>query len=205
MTAEALMRRRAKLMMRRRFKSHRASLPRSAVLKRSAALCERLLEHDLVRDATQVALFWPMERHKEVDLRVVDAVLRQRGVQVAYPATEDDGTLTFRLVSEVEAMILAPLGYRQPGADMPAADRLDVVVVPGLAFDSRGHRIGYGGGYYDRALPRYCPPATSIGVAFDFQLAADVPDGDGDVQVDLIITDSRTLVPNHGGDVANQS
>ncbi|HEY5239824.1 MAG TPA: 5-formyltetrahydrofolate cyclo-ligase, partial [Polyangiaceae bacterium] len=57
----------------------------------------------------------------------------------------------------------------------------------------RGHRIGYGAGYYDRALPRFAPPAVSVTVLFDFQLVAEVPTTDGDVTVDWIVTDTRVM------------
>ena len=67
--------------------------------------------------------------------------------------------------------------------------------MPGLAFDDRGYRIGYGAGFYDRALPRYSPPAISVGVAFDFQLAVDIPASGDDVPVHWVLTDRRTLVP----------
>ena len=70
---------------------------------------------------------------------------------------------------------------------------LDIVIVPGLAFDPQGYRIGYGGGFYDRTLPKWCPPAIAIGVAFDLQLASEVPREPWDIPVDLIVTDQRVL------------
>jgi 5-formyltetrahydrofolate cyclo-ligase len=188
------LRRRAKTIMRQRFKGHRAAIPRSAAGVRSAAIRERLLELAAVRDAEHVAVFWPMEKHREVDLRPLDAALRARGARVAYPRCDVDRRhMAFHFVDELEAMVAAPMGYREPAPDMPLADRLDVVVVPGLAFDPRGHRIGYGAGFYDGALPRVCPPALSIGVAFDFQLAVEIPNTPGDVTVHQVVTDRRTL------------
>ena len=68
-----------------------------------------------------------------------------------------------------------------------------MIVVPALAVDPRGHRIGYGAGYYDRTLPRFAPPAVRRAVAFDFQLVAEVPSTEGDVAVDWIVTDARAL------------
>jgi 5-formyltetrahydrofolate cyclo-ligase len=70
--------------------------------------------------------------------------------------------------------------------------------VPALAADPRGHRIGYGAGYYDRALPSYVPPAATFVVVFDFQLLAEVPCTEGDVPVDRIVTDARTLQAEPG-------
>jgi 5-formyltetrahydrofolate cyclo-ligase len=80
-----------------------------------------------------------------------------------------------------------------------------VVIVPALWIDAGGQRIGYGAGFYDRTLPRFCPPGRSIGVAFDFQLAGDVPVTEGDVAVGLVVTDMRVLDPAAPDDVAPRS
>lgn len=101
--------------------------------------------------------------------------------------------MAFHFVDDLDAMETAPMGYREPPEAAPLVDALDVVIVPGLAFDGRGYRIGYGAGFYDRALPRYCPPAASIGVAFDFQLAAEIPNTVDDVAVARIVTDRQLL------------
>jgi 5-formyltetrahydrofolate cyclo-ligase len=146
--------------------------------------------------ARSVALFWPIAQRREVDLRDLDAQLRARGVRVAYPGVDDAGAMTFRFVADAGAMLDHPLGFREPPLDAPEAapGELDVVVVPALAVDPRGHRIGYGAGHYDRALPLHATKARRIAVVFDFQLVAEVPDTPGDLAVHVIVTDARTLV-----------
>ena len=64
------------------------------------------------------------------------------------------------------------------------ADVMDIV----FAVDPRGHRIGYGGGYYDRTLPSYCPPAQSVAVAFSYQLVSELPILPHDVPCSAIAT-----------------
>jgi len=66
---------------------------------------------------------------------------------------------------------------------------IDVAVVPGLAFDRRGHRVGYGGGFYDRFLGRLRPDALTVGICFSVQLVDEVPHGRGDRPVDLVVTE----------------
>ena len=91
--------------------------------------------------------------------------------------------------------------FAEPGADDPLVGgdgldlaELDVIVVPALAIDPSGHRIGYGAGYYARALARTRASLTlSIGVAYDFQLVSEVPVTAGDVAVYLVVTDRRVL------------
>jgi len=69
---------------------------------------------------------------------------------------------------------------------------IDVVVVPGVGFDPRGYRIGYGGGYYDRFLP-LCSKALFVGLAYEFQIVDKVPNEDWDIRMDVIITEERVI------------
>lgn len=195
-SAEDLLRRRVKLELRKRMRGLRNALPASACAERSARLVDRLEALEPLAAARAVALFWPIEERHEVDLRALDARLRARGVRVAYPAVDPEArAMTFRFVSRPDAMEEQGFGFREPSAREPEAapGELGAIVVPALAIDPRGHRIGYGAGYYDRALPRFAPPAVAIAVAFDFQLLAEVPATDGDVPVAWVVTDARAM------------
>ncbi len=192
--AVAVFRRQAKALMRKRSRALRASMPKGAIAARSAELAKRLLSLPAIERAASVALFYPIVEKNEVDLRAVDAALRARGVRVSYPSIDPETrTMVFREVADPEAMTELGMGFRDPGPGAPLAEALDVIVVPALAVDARGHRIGYGAGFYDRALARYAPPARAIAVAFDFQLAAEIPETEGDVPVDEIVTDAKVL------------
>lgn len=195
-SAEDLLRRRVKSELRKRMRGVRGALPASACAERSGRIVARVAELDGFERARSVALFWPIAQRREVDLRDLDAQLRARGVRVAYPGVDDTGAMTFRFVADAAAMLEHPLGFREPPPDAPevAPGELDAVLVPALAVDPRGHRIGYGAGHYDRALPLHAAKARRIAVVFDFQLVAEVPDTPGNLAVDLIVTDARTLV-----------
>ena len=143
-----------------------------------------------------MALFWPIEERHEVDLRALDARLRARGARVAYPGVDPEThAMTFRFVEHPDSMQLLGFGFREPSLQDPEVGpgELDAVVVPALAADPRGPRIGYGAGYYDRTLPRFAPPAASAAVVFDFQLVAEVATTEGDVTVGWVVTDTRVL------------
>lgn len=195
-SAEEQLRRRVKGELRKRMRGLRRTLPASACAERSARIVERLSAMQAVSEARAVALFWPIEERHEVDLRPLDARLRERGARVAYPAVDPEtGAMTFRFVEHTESMLEQGFGFREPPQDAPQASPgvLDVVVVPALAVDPTGHRLGYGAGYYDRTLPSLVPPAVAIVVAFDFQLLVEIPFTAGDVPAAWIVTDSRTL------------
>lgn len=187
---------RAKAFLRQRARALRNSIPRSAILERSSRIVATLDALPVVLAALTVALFYPIEGRNEVDLTALDARLRARGQRVAYPAIDPETrVMTFRYVDNPAELTELGFGFREPSPDAPEAAALDVIVVPALQIDDRGHRVGYGAGYYDRALPRFAPPARSIGVAFGFQLIPEVPVTEGDVPVSLIVTDERVLEP----------
>ena len=85
-------------------------------------------------------------------------------------------------------------GILEPIEAMKISNKnIDLILVPGIAFDEEGHRIGYGFGYYDKFL-RKVPKAVKIGLAFDFQVVDKIPREMHDVPVDLIITEKRIIV-----------
>ena len=182
---------RVKAEIRKRLRGLRKTIPSSACAERSARLVERLEELPAVLTARNVALFWPIEERHEVDLRPLDASLRARGALVAYPTIVATGGMVFQRVADTAAMQEHPLGFLAPEGSTPEAD-LDVIVVPAIAIDPTGHRIGYGAGHYDRFLAT-AGAAVTIGVAFDFQLIPEVPAAAHDVTVQWIVTDRRTL------------
>jgi 5-formyltetrahydrofolate cyclo-ligase len=165
----------------------------SACAERSARIVARLEALAAMTTAKSVALFWPIEERNEIDLRPLDATLRARGVTVAYPSIDRDaGTMTFRVTADPEILDERGYGFREPPLDAPEATSVEVIVVPALALDSRGHRLGYGAGYYDRTLPTY-PRTVTIGVAFDYGLLVEIPEIPTDVAVQWVVTDARTI------------
>jgi 5-formyltetrahydrofolate cyclo-ligase len=189
-----LLAQRAKVHLRKRARSVRGAVARSALEARSAALVARLLEHPWLEGVKTVASFWPIEGRSEVDLRAIDPALRARGVTVVYPSIDPDTRrMCFRDPSEPERMEERGLGFAEPDPSLPEAERIDVVLTPCLLVDATGARLGYGGGFYDATLPSYCPPGRAIAVAYDFQLQAEVPTSSRDVRVDAVVTDARAL------------
>jgi 5-formyltetrahydrofolate cyclo-ligase len=191
---ETLLRYKAKAVLRSRARTLRNTLPAEAIAQRSAAIVRMLEKLPELLDASSVALFYPIEMRHEVDLRVLDSQLRARGARVAYPvAVPETREMTFRLTSSLADLQERGQIYREPPPTAEEATSLDTIVVPALQVDPRGHRIGYGAGFYDRALPRYAPHARNVIVAFDFQLIPEVPVTEGDFACDVIVTDQRVL------------
>ena len=203
-SAEDVLRRRVKAELRKRMRGLRKAFPENACGERSARISERLAHLEPLANAKTVALFWPLEERHEVDLRPFYERLKGRGTRVALPRVDEAAsTMTFRFVEDTSRLVDGPFGVREPSHDEPPAmpGDLDVIVVPALAIDLRGHRIGYGRGHYDRTLPAFAPPAATVGVAFDFQLVAEVPVTEGDVAVGWIVTDSRVVAASSPNEI----
>lgn len=134
----------------------------------------------------------------ELDLGPAVAALRAHGVAVAYTRIEGEGLLGVHAVADEAELVPGRFGLLEPPADAPrvAPSEIDAVIVPAVAYDERGFRLGYGGGYYDRLLPMLRPDCLRIGVIFDEQLLAEIPAEAHDERVDVVVTPTRVI--RHG-------
>ncbi|HEY5539953.1 MAG TPA: 5-formyltetrahydrofolate cyclo-ligase [Coriobacteriia bacterium] len=124
--------------------------------------------------------------------------LRKRGVRIAYPRIEAPGVLGMHYVDHEMDLVPGPFGLAQPSEHAPhvAHDLIDGVIIPGVAFDEQGTRLGYGGGYYDRLLPMMRPDCVRIGIAFDEQVLPHIPTEEHDECVDVVVTPARIIRPD---------
>jgi 5-formyltetrahydrofolate cyclo-ligase len=131
-----------------------------------------------------VAFYWPIR--DEADPRALAKVLSERGHTLALPRIED-ASLSFRGWEEGDSLVDNRHGIAEPRAD--AEIRIPVVIlVPLLAFDATGHRLGYGGGYYDRTLAAL--KARAVGIAYAGQEVATLPPEAHDRLLDAVITEN---------------
>ena len=139
---------------------------------------------------TVVSGFWPMR--SEVDVRPMMFALREKGARLCLPAILDKTTIVFRELVRGAPMVDMGFGTSGPGEEAEVLHP-DIMLVPLAAFDARGHRIGYGAGYYDRAIARLTQAGRSprlIGIAFDCQQVELVPDEPHDVIIPELLTES---------------
>jgi 5-formyltetrahydrofolate cyclo-ligase len=136
-----------------------------------------------------VAGFWPLPG--EVDLRALWVALHAGGQVVLLPETPPRGLpLIFRRWAPGAEMVAERFGTRRPVGPVAVPD---VVLVPFLAFDRAGHRLGYGGGYYDRTLAAL-PGVPAIGVGFSALEVDSLPAGPHDIALDAVITEHGLTV-----------
>jgi len=157
------------------------------------AVCRNLRAAVPLPAGAVVSAYWPMA--SELDPRPLMAALRKSGHPIALPVVVGKGEpLLFRAWSPGDVLEPAGFNTRVPGADKPELTP-DVILAPLLAFDRRGYRLGYGGGFYDRTLGvlRSRDGVLAIGLAFADQEVLAVPHGPDDRRLDWIITEAEAI------------
>ena len=186
-TAEALNRGTLRSQMR----SARRALSHAERARAAELVVHRLCGLSIVRRAPAVALYRAFDG--ELDPGALARWVTERGRRVLYPRHAPRAPLEF----------VEPTGWRTPEVGPPIPEGApieltaeDVVLVPGVAFDADGFRLGLGGGHYDRTLPGLSAPA--IGLAFDFQCVPALPRETWDWPVSLVVTDRTLLACREG-------
>jgi len=154
-----------------------------------------LLLHEYVR-ARGIACY--VSKDTEVDTRVLIRSSLDKGKRVIIPVVKKgDVELFFSEVKDL-GKELAPgtFGILEPKPEFVrqvGLDAVDIMFVPGIAWDRDGYRLGWGRGYFDRAIQKLPPHVTTAGLAFNLQLINRVPRDQFDVPVDMVVTESRVI------------
>ena len=177
--------------LRRLMGEKKRALTAAEIENRSARLAELLFETAAWQEARSVYAY--VAFNQEVRTRPIIERAWADGKRVAVPKVVD-GEMRFIRLDSFDA--LAPggaFGILEPAEDEPVADDDGaLVLVPGLAFDARGHRLGYGGGYYDRWLAANLGHPT-VALCYGFQRVERIEDEGHDIAVDAVIADDRQL------------
>lgn len=174
-----------------------ASWPRSIsdldLAERSLRAQARLLAVYSPSAGMAVALYAGMPG--EVGTRVIAESVRAEGGLVYYPRILPDGEMSFFLVEGEGTLVRDRFGIPAPDGKPERRckdEGFDLVVVPGLAFDARGNRLGRGAGYYDRFLARPVSKEV-VGLAFSWQIVSEVPHDPWDVPMDGVVTEEGVI------------
>ncbi len=161
---------------------------------RSAAAQDHFLSAFPPIPGRRVALYAAMRA--EVGTERIRSRCLAAGVLLYYPRVMEDGELSFFRHREGDGWTPGPYGIREPLAgdgDRGVRAGFDLVVVPGLAFDAAGRRLGQGYGYYDRFLASLGGTSLSVGLAFSWQIVPEVPVDAWDVPVDAVVTEDGII------------
>ena len=133
---------------------------------------------------TSFAAFGP-----EPDLLDLHRLLPE--LQIAYPCCRGKGVMSFHIVNDPADLVPGRYGILEPEEGIPPVNVADIEVflVPALAYDQAGERLGKGGGYYDRLLAKASNESFRIGIIFGCQRSAQIPVDGYDQSVDLVVTE----------------
>ncbi|NPA54227.1 MAG: 5-formyltetrahydrofolate cyclo-ligase [Aquificae bacterium] len=141
-----------------------------------------------VKASKYVLLYFPHK--KEVNtLPIIDELLKQKKV-ILLPKVKDKDILPIQ-VKNLSTLKSGYAGIKEPEGNPVSPEIIDVIVIPGIAFDKRGYRLGYGKGFYDRFLKK--TKGLKVGLAYDFQVLDKLPKEEHDVPVDILITPTKTI------------
>ena len=182
--------------IRKKIMTLRNAMPLEAIAAKSGEIVRRLKGLREIRESYTLMVYLSFGSEVLTDGLIVwgwDA-----GKRIVVPLCRPEGrVLTPCLLGGFAELETGHYGIREPKADRlrpVPREEIDAVLVPAVAFDRQGRRVGYGGGYYDRFLPEM-PRAARIGAAFACQIVAEIPPDPHDVPADRIVTEEGIIIP----------
>ena len=179
--------------IRRKMLARRSAIEETQWRISSIAAEKRLLELPVFRQASSVALYSPFRN--EVDTRLIFEACRGSGKRTYYPVVCED-RLVFREIAGGEQLVSGSFGIMEPCGDAALCmqpEEIELMVVPGVAFDLYGHRLGYGKGYYDRFFSGREQHTVLIGLCHDFQICGKLPAEQHDIRMNHLVTELRVI------------
>ena len=175
--------------IRKEFLVQRKQLDVATYLRLSLLVQQRIIASKGFAGAKSIGLYSPV--NCEVATAQIDASARELGIQVCYPRVVGK-KLEFVVTESLEHLVAGSFGVAEPTAGKCIeVSSLDLLVVPGVAFNLAGYRLGYGGGYYDRLLAGQRNKTLTAGLFFESQLCKQLPVEAHDQQLDFIVTESQ--------------
>ena len=186
-----------KVILRKQMRSIRKAISSEERAKLEAELETRLLSLPAIRHVKCIAAYCPAGSETRFVTNLDHLFELEQGPTVAFPIVQSQTDMSFYRfeIDDDRSMLAQPTKIvRDIDADkLIKPSQIDVMFIPGIAFDEHGRRLGQGGGYYDRYLPRVREDCMLIGIAFDEQIVDAVPSDANDASVDYIITPSRLI------------
>lgn len=188
----------AKQELRQRLLQLREAMPAQAVAQKSSTIAREVLNLAAYRRAQTIMTYVAFRNEVRTEIIIREALNQGKRVAVPLCSRARRQLIASQLLDFPGDLAPGTWGIPEPKPEAlrpldPQA--IDLVIVPGVAFDRRGYRLGYGGGYYDRFLLRLGQGSVSVGVAFSLQVVDELPCEEHDRPVNLVITESGIFGP----------
>lgn len=173
----------------------RKSIEKSLISSNSRLIFENLLKLGLFDGRSNIMVY--LDFNNEVETKPIIDHLFSTSKNVLVPiSVVKTKQLVVSKIESLDDVEVRTYGIREPRpekVDPVEHDQIDLVIVPGVAFDEDGFRLGYGGGFYDRFIKNLRPDCISVAIAFEYQVFKEVPKEDHDISVDFLITEKRII------------
>lgn len=176
--------------LRQKMLAMRRALSADKISLLTKGLTEQVLSLPAYQKARRILAYLALPGEANLD-EVIRAALRE-GKEVYIPVCLPERAMEAGRLRDMEHFVEGPYGLRDlpPGYETAAPETLDLVLVPAVACDAEGHRLGHGAGYYDRYLPRV-PEERRLAVLWDFQIVPAVPSDSFDQRMSGFVTEKR--------------
>ena len=170
--------------LRKAIRTRKRAMTEEEIERRSRSLCQKFLESDAYRACRTLYGYLPYNQEVRT-LPILEQALAD-GKRVAVPKVYGE-EMKFIYLTDLSQVSAGYAGIPEPISDGPVADdETALVLMPGLVFDPQGHRIGYGGGFYDKFLSRE-PRHPTVALCYDFQMVDQLETERFDIPVDLVL------------------
>lgn len=182
--------------LRRTIILERLKLTEVEIQHKSLAITERFMNLECYRKSQVIMYFVPFRNEVDTRYMIEGGLSQKKKVLVPFTVKEDRTLIPSQLLNPEEDLAPGTYGIMEP---LPEKIRpvdpgyIDTVIVPGVAFDLNGNRLGYGGGYYDRFFEFLKADISLVAVAFELQVVEKVPTEKWDRRVDYLVTEDRSV------------
>lgn len=190
-----------KKLQRNEMKALREALSEDEMLDFGYTIMKKTVAHYDFGKAKNILVYMHTGSEVRTDGIIAYGLLLQKKVYVPRVREKE---MEFHEIKDIKECTPGSFGILEPPEDAPVfvfneemKKEDTLMILPGLAFDARGGRLGYGGGFYDRYLAKH-PNCIKMGIAYDFQVVGEVVKDEHDIPVDILITDQRIEVNEEG-------
>mgnify|MGYP002625410720 CR=1 FL=1 len=177
--------------LREQMLDRRMSLDEETVKNSSQAIINRIINMPDYDNSSTILAYYPFKNEIDTIPIINDAL--KKGKRVGLPVTFDSHQMSFYEIWDISEVKPGRFGVMEPDMDIPVEDNDAFMIVPGVAFDMRKNRIGFGAGFYDIYLDSF-PDIYTCALAYDFQVIDAFETEEHDKAVDIIVTESQLII-----------
>jgi len=182
--------------LRKRLLNKRNLLSKRTILEKSNRIVDKLIKFDKYQQSEKIMLYIATKSEVQTQRIIESAQKDNKNIYIPLIIQEQQDLIPSLVIDFEKEIALGNLGIVQPKEEFHRLfppNILDLVIIPGVAFTQQGHRLGRGGGYYDRFLKKLSGQAYSVALAFEMQIIKEIPLEESDMPVDCIITEKRII------------